>query len=538
MYCPNCGKELPEDAQFCFFCGNSISSPMDTETEETENNVRNLGTHDILFNEYDPTVRLPKISTDSTRRTKSAYKKPIIISVVAVTALIVVMALVMAYLTLPSRIKETGEYTLSLHDAVAFDSIGSTIEFQDVIVDEPNYETLTTTVHFRIKIYVPRGSKTSTYSKWLTDFTINASSTSYAVELFDMDEKYVIYEIPYSTTYTDRSYMIKCKVNKNLTLNFVYDKSFWDLEEIDKDTAIAVGQRIIDEEYDITYVSWQDGGNKQSYSEGKLYRMTGKIASCGQYMWGLTDMYYITLIAVNSFFDAHCYFSTAEWMNNVPFVEAGDIVSFYGYFDFEMLGWNFENCTFISPAGTYTINENGEPEIKYGSGDNGNQSNNLPNTSNPSSTETPVPSVMPDGSQPTPTASGGNTFPPAFTPIAGYSDHLGEYIDEYGRVLVVSVGTDGGVFYSINIYANQSDANNYTTPLLEASYGTMDYHNGAMVIAFEDSSGNGLYFERDNWIEDNYTLYVHGDPYVGGCDVESYLGTTFYMTAQYIDPMG
>lgn len=130
-----------------------------------------------------------------------------------------------------------------------------------------------------------------------------------------------------------------------------------------------------------------------------------------------------------------------------------------------------------------------------------------------------------------------NDFPPTFTPIEGYSDHLGEYIDEYGRVLVVGVGTDGGVFYYINIYANQSDANNHTAPLLEASYGTMDYHNGAMVIAFEDSSGNGLYFERDNWIEDNYTLYVHGDPYVGGCDVRSYLGTTFYMTAQSINPM-
>lgn len=132
-----------------------------------------------------------------------------------------------------------------------------------------------------------------------------------------------------------------------------------------------------------------------------------------------------------------------------------------------------------------------------------------------------------------------NNFPPPFTPIEGegYSDHLGEYIDEYGRVLVVSVGTGEGVSYFINIYANQSDAKNYAAPLLEASHGTLDYRNGYMVIAFEDSSGNGLYFERDNWIEDNYTLYVHGDPYVGGCNVESYLGTTFYMIAQGIDPM-
>lgn len=148
----------------------------------------------------------------------------------------------------------------------------------------------------------------------------------------------------------------------------------------------------------------------------------------------------------------------------------------------------------------------------------------------------PAPSARPNDELPN---SNANDFPPAFTPIEGegYSDHLGEYIDKYGRVLVVSLGTDGGVYYFINIYANQSDADNHAAPLLEASYGTMDYYNGAMVIAFEDSSGNGLYFERDNWIEDNYTLYVHGNPHVGGCDVESYLDTTFYMTAQYINPM-
>lgn len=135
--------------------------------------------------------------------------------------------------------------------------------------------------------------------------------------------------------------------------------------------------------------------------------------------------------------------------------------------------------------------------------------------------------------------SGSNTnnFPPEFTPIEGYSDILGEYIDEYGRVLVVSVATGEGVNYFINIYANQSDADNYASPLLEATRGTLNYRNGYMIIAFEDSSGNGLYFERDNFIEDNYTLYVHGDPYVGGCNVEPYLGTTFYMTEQYIDPM-
>lgn len=147
-----------------------------------------------------------------------------------------------------------------------------------------------------------------------------------------------------------------------------------------------------------------------------------------------------------------------------------------------------------------------------------------------------APSAQPSNELPD---SNTNDFPPAFAPIEGegYSDYLGEYIDEYGRILEVSVGTGEGISYFINIYANQADAINNASPLLTASHGTLEYRNGYMIIAFEDSSGNGLYFDRDNFIEDNYTLYVYGSPYVDGCDMEPFLDTTFYMTEQYIDPM-
>lgn len=43
---------------------------------------------------------------------------------------------------------------------------------------------------------------------------------------------------------------------------------------------------------------------------------------------------------------------------NAPNVKSGDIVSFYGYYNYEFLFWDyFQKCTFISPAGIYTIND-------------------------------------------------------------------------------------------------------------------------------------------------------------------------------------
>jgi len=84
--------------------------------------------------------------------------------------------------------------------------------------------------------------------------------------------------------------------------------------------------------------------------------MTGKVSSCGEYMWGITDQYYVILIAEGALVDTHCYFSRGEW-NRSPHIENGDIVTFYGTFDFESFGWNFKDCSFTSPAGTFTIDE-------------------------------------------------------------------------------------------------------------------------------------------------------------------------------------
>lgn len=71
-------------------------------------------------------------------------------------------------------------------------------------------------------------------------------------------------------------------------------------------------------------------------------------------MWGITNQYYIILTAAGALVDTHCYFTRDEWSRS-PHVEVGDIVTFYGTFDFESFGWNFDDCTFTSPAGTFLL---------------------------------------------------------------------------------------------------------------------------------------------------------------------------------------
>ena len=226
-----------------------------------------------------------------------------------ITALVIaVLVCIFNYFTTPWRVRETGECTLTLHDSVTLESIGSTIEFTDFWVDQPNYDDLTTTIHFKIKVFIPRGSQINTYEKWLTSFWVNDVSASHSItEKSDTGEKYVLYDVSYLSTFRDKSYALQCKINKNLTINFNYDKSFWELDGINKETAIAVGQRKIDSEYGITYVDWDNKNNQPSYSEGNLYRITGKVEACDLYMWGTTNEYYIMMSG------AYFYFDKDEW---------------------------------------------------------------------------------------------------------------------------------------------------------------------------------------------------------------------------------
>lgn len=594
MYCPKCGTELPDGAKFCPKCGTATdfstvpSKQTRVEAHENSNNVPLVNQNNTsMSNEeprqqnYTPTeafvpnqisehdfqesedVVKPKSNLDDTsnsitseegessqnkstdtkqneivRKLREVFKKrqgkAIIGTTIAIIVCIVAIFVVQYCFQNPSRIKEKGTYTLKLHDSVNFPSINATMTFEDIMVGDINYEDLSATLNFIINIDFSNTREFKAYSKWLNNFEVNDTTVGYRAgdfygsnSIFIDAENWVDpldhcrYMVSYHTKYTDDKYVLGCIINDGLSIALDYDYSFWDLDGIDKQDAIDYNQKKIDSDYGITSVDWQDNANTLDYVEGDIYKMTGEIISGGKYFGSLTDKYYLIFDAAYAFpgVDVHCYFDAYEW-DKVPTFDIGDIITVYGCYEYNILGWNFDACSIESPAGTYIL-----PDTP---GTNDISENSAAQTANP------VMSPQPSNELPN---SNTNDFPPSFTPIEGYSDHLGKYIDEYGRILEVSVGTGEGISYFINIYANQADAINNASPLLTASHGTLEYRNGYMIIAFEDSSGNGLYFERDNFIEDNYTLYVHGSPYVDGCDMEPSLDTTFYMMEQYIDPM-
>jgi hypothetical protein len=43
MFCPACGKEIPENSNYCMFCGSSVSEPAPTEASLNENTPAAIG---------------------------------------------------------------------------------------------------------------------------------------------------------------------------------------------------------------------------------------------------------------------------------------------------------------------------------------------------------------------------------------------------------------------------------------------------------------------------------------------------------------
>lgn len=271
-------------------------------------------------------------------------------------------------LLLPEMVTEEGTYAIKLSDAINLPSIQSRIKFDDIQVGELNYDELSTTITFIFKIIVPNSESVDIYKNWLENFAINDSSILELSTFGHNDIKggifYTTYKVSGIATSGDDEYLLSCNVNDNLTLNFVYPHSFWELPGMDKDSAILYNQEKLDEEFGIELVNWDENANQKDYIQGNPYKMTGKILSSGQYFGELASAYYITLDAAYAFpgVDVHCYFTQEEW-DNRPTFENGDLVTLYAYYDYWSLGWNFTGCSFSSLAGTYSIDSNGMPQI-------------------------------------------------------------------------------------------------------------------------------------------------------------------------------
>ena len=352
MFCRKCGKELPEGAKFCNHCG----TPCDEGVRQGPQPVCKVPSPP----EKRALVRHLVTNADVIK-TSSKSKALIPVIVAAGILLVAVIWLFVSNAKKPSHVSESGDYTLQINDTFQFKSTKSSICFEEISFDEPQYDStnnaLTAPVTFSLRVDIPGKKYKEEYADWLNDFSVNGTQATSSVRTYrpETDDCYLLYSVHYDSVPSDESYMLTCKVNNRLSLHFFYGQSFWD--NVDYGKAIAVGQATLDDEYGITYVDWQNGANSLNYVEDKVYCMTGKVQSCGEYMWGITDQYYVILTAKGALVDTHCYFSRDEW-NRSPDVKAGDIVTFYGSFDFESFGWNFDNCTFTSPAGTFTIDGN------------------------------------------------------------------------------------------------------------------------------------------------------------------------------------
>lgn len=522
MFCPNCGKELPKGAESCEFCGRIIISSAVEKSSELKNS---------------PVI--PQAEEKTVNSSHSHLTKGILlVSGIIIIMLIISLICIWPRAFNPQKISESGTYELHQGESVYFDSIASTLMFSEAQIDSIDYDTLSLNLIWKLQLKPEKKLNSNDKNefnyctKWITSAHLNGADPMINISAHtDYLENCVYFTVRGNISCREDPSSLRCTVNNSLGFDLLYDFPFSfediamekvkiDIDKKDYAEASSILQEINTPE-DQTML---EGIKCIDYAEGLIDKLTFEYS-----------MLFLTGIEFTFEYDPVSY-TFYEFMTMSDLYDA--IYSFALYEDPDPKVANEEALLsnakdlytdYFYPEGytgiTCTVIERNRSGDIWGQASYTNENSLAPS---------PTPSSQPGNK---PSTSNTTDFPPAFTPITGYSDYLGEYIDEYGRILEVSVGTGEGISYFINIYANQADAINNASPLLTASHGTLEYRNGYMIIAFEDSSGNGLYFERDNFIEDNYTLYVYGSPYVDGCDMESFLDTTFYMTEQYIDPM-
>lgn len=95
-------------------------------------------------------------------------------------------------------------------------------------------------------------------------------------------------------------------------------------------------------------IDWRDEDTVDNeFVKDNLYKITGEILYSGEYY--SVDTYQIALTtAYSPLVNAFAYFDSTAW-EEVPNLETGDTITFYGTYDFWMMGWNFKNCSMEFP---------------------------------------------------------------------------------------------------------------------------------------------------------------------------------------------
>ena len=220
MYCPNCGKELPEDAPICIFCGSSISPLMVEEAEKNEGPEN-----------FDVISQAEKRTTNSSR--PHSLKGILLISGVVIILAIISLICIWPRPFNPQKASENGTYELRQGESVYLDSIASTLIFSEAQIDSIDYDTLSLSLIWKLQLRPEKKLNSNDKDEfhdcthWISSAYLNDVATTMGVAAHtDYSENCVIFTVRETVNCREDPSSLRCIVNDNLDFVLLHDFPF------------------------------------------------------------------------------------------------------------------------------------------------------------------------------------------------------------------------------------------------------------------------------------------------------------------------
>ena len=200
MFCPKCGNELPEEAKFCAACGKQI-----IKENAAESRLQNNSSNEV------------------------AWKKPIIIGVIAIVAILAIVLIIKA-ISKPSDSKETGktETIFSKNTKSGFDSYEDAIDALFTAAYNKDVEAVVNCFPEEMEPYVKQlynAYRNSSESGWSGDNLNYTTGKFFNFEKLNMDNEYW-YEIVEATELEQSDMLDKSSVFTKDKLKTEYGLTF------------------------------------------------------------------------------------------------------------------------------------------------------------------------------------------------------------------------------------------------------------------------------------------------------------------------